>query len=173
MRTHVRAAAIAVLIASAAAPLAAQSRSNPMEFTLAAGAALPTGNFGQGVDVGYTLAVGIGAHQAGSPMGFRVEGMYNEWGLSRASNLKTHAGGGTLNATYDLGTPARGGSGNNLYLIGGLGYFATGGESNVGWNLGGGFRFPLSGFSAYLEARYHSINNVDVTFVPIVFGLSF
>ena len=39
--------------------------------------------------------------------------------------------------------------------------------------IGGGFRFPLTGFSAYVEARYHSINNTSIRFVPVSFGLVF
>ena len=47
------------------------------------------------------------------------------------------------------------------------------GAYNFGYNVGGGVRFALSGFSAYVEARYHSISNANVSFVPLVFGLQF
>ena len=36
-----------------------------------------------------------------------------------------------------------------------------------------GFRWPLSGFAAYGEARYHFVTNSDARFVPISFGLQF
>jgi len=65
-------------------------------------------------------------------------------------------------------------------VIGGIGYystrdasFTTRTESNIGWNVGGGFQFPLTGFSGYVEARYHTVSNTDVRFVPISFGLLF
>jgi hypothetical protein len=168
MKATVRLAAIALL--GLAASAGAQVRSG-MQFNVAAGASFPTGDFGQGADVGYALAAGLGARQAGSPLAFRVEGMYTEWNLSRA-DVKVHSGGVTANAIYELGTPSTN-PGNSVYGIGGLGYYGSGGTTDLGWNIGGGFRFPLSGFSAYFEARYHNISDVNRTFVPVVFGLVF
>jgi len=155
-----------------ASPLAAQARSaaNPFSFNIAAGASIPTGNLGDVSDVGYNLTVGLGTHMLGSPLGFRAEGMYNEWGISN-TNLKVHTGAITANATYDLGTASTTG---NFYGIGGLGYYFSGNSANdFGWNIGGGFKFPLSGFDAYVEARYHDVSNQNRSFVPIVFGLKF
>jgi opacity protein-like surface antigen len=67
-----------------------------------------------------------------------------------------------------------------LYGIGGVGYYSSkepafdlSSQSNFGWNVGGGFRFPLTGFSAYVEARYHRISNADISMVPVSFGLIF
>jgi hypothetical protein len=157
-----------------AAPMVLSAQTNGVQFNIAAGAAFPTGDFGNVADVGYNLTVGLGSHQRGSPLGFRVEGMYNEWNVSGIGDRKTHAGGVVANATLDLsGATATSGTGNSFYLIGGLGYFGTGGSSNIGYNVGGGFKFPLTGFSAYVEARYHSISDVNVKFVPVVFGLVF
>jgi hypothetical protein len=105
---------------------------------------------------------------------------FNQKGLSGDDNT-THAAGITLNAVYNLipSTPRQPGS---LYGIGGIGYYNTRepfydfdqSQSNFGWNIGGGFRFPLSGFSAYVEARFHSVSsNPSMTFIPITFGLVF
>ena len=167
------------LVAIIPAVVQAQS-TNGVHFNIAAGASLPTGDLGNVVDVGYALAVGIGVRQPASPLGFRVEGSYNEWSFSDNvfRGAKTHVGGVSANATYDFmapGTTRRGtSSGNTLYGIGGLGVFGTGnGGSNLGWNIGGGFKFPLSGFSAYFEARYHNVSSGDFSFVPITFGLEF
>ena len=50
----------------------------------------------------------------------------------------------------------------------------SGGNVNeLGVNLGGGYRFALTGFSAYAEARYHHILNTSVNFIPITFGVTF
>jgi hypothetical protein len=168
---HRLAAVAATLLLAVPAALSAQM--NGLNFNLAAGASFPTGDFGQATDVGYNLTVGLGARQRGSPIGFRVEGMYNEWGFSGLGDRKTHAGGVSANATLDLMPATTAGTGNSFYVIGGLGYFGTGGQSNIGYNIGGGFKFPLTGFSAYIEARYHSISDVNVKFVPVVFGLVF
>ena len=85
----------------------------------------------------------------------------------------------TLGSAYEVPPTQSRGSGSNLYFIGGIGYYNTRivplrfSDSNAGWNVGGGFKFPLTGFSAYVEARYHSIANTEVRFVPISFGLLF
>ena len=163
----------ALLALASAAALQAQA-ANSFHFNLAAGASFPTGNFGNGTDVGYNLTAGVGMKPAGSPVGFRFEGNYNEWNVNAVRDFKVHAGGLIANATLDLtGSATTRGTANAFYLIGGLGTYDTGNNWNTGFNLGGGFRFPLTGFSAYLEARYHSISNGDVKFVPVVFGLVF
>lgn len=46
-------------------------------------------------------------------------------------------------------------------------------DNDLGWNAGGGFRFLLTGLSAYIEARYHTVTNTDVRFTAILFGLLF
>lgn len=171
MNFPLRAAVLSAFVL--ASPLSAQARSaaaNPFSFNIAAGASIPTGDFGSFHDVGYNLTIGIGTHQATSPLGFRAEGMYNEWGVSNF-NFKDHTGAITGNVTYDIGTPSTTG---NFYGIGGLGYYFSGNSNNdFGWNIGGGFKFPLSGFDAYVEARYHNVSNQNLSFVPIVFGLKF
>lgn len=176
--------ALALSIAGALPAAARAQGLGGIKLNIAAGAAIPTGDFGQGADIGYNLTVGVGARQGTSPLGFRAEGFYNEFGITD-TDLKAHAGGVSLNATYDIAlntlTSPAAGVGNTLYLIGGLGYYSTrvntffndDSDSNLGYNVGAGFRFPLTGFSAYIEARYNSVSNADVKFVPIVFGLVF
>ncbi|HMA22569.1 MAG TPA: hypothetical protein VKP00_01215, partial [Gemmatimonadaceae bacterium] len=48
-------------------------------FNLAAGVTLPTGTFSDRNDAGYNLIAGLGMRQPGSALGFRVEGIYNEF----------------------------------------------------------------------------------------------
>lgn len=152
----------------------AQSSGSSAHFNIAAGLTLPTGTFADGVDAGYHLTGGIGFKASNTPLGFRGEVSYN--GLSgKGGGENFHITGFTANASYDLGNPS--GTSSTLYAIGGLGYYNTGGaggsENDFGWNIGGGFRWPLSGFSAYLEARFHSVSNVEAHFIPISFGLVF
>ena len=167
-----------VAIALIAAPMLADAQSNSTHFNLAAGLTLPTGAFGDRNDAGYNVIVGLGMRQRGSPLGFRAEGIYNEFN-ERGTNDKSHAGGITANAIYDLTTNNRTNT-SSLYIIGGAGYYSTresffSGESqtNIGWNVGGGFQFPLTGFSAYVEARYHPVSNTVVWLIPISFGVVF
>jgi opacity protein-like surface antigen len=156
----------------------AEAQSNTTHFNVAAGLTLPTATFSDRNDAGYNIILGLGVKEHGSALGFRAEGIYNEFN-EKNTNDKSHAGGITANAMYDLSTNSRTNT-SSLYVIGGVGYYNTrepffSGESqsNFGWNVGGGFEFPLTGFSAYVEARYHSISNTDVRFVPISFGLVF
>jgi hypothetical protein len=167
----------AVVILSVAS-LTARGQSNTTHFNLAAGLTLPTGAFGDRNDAGYNLIVGIGVKPHDSALGFRAEGIYNEFNEHSTSD-KSHAGGATANLTYDLATHSRNNT-SSLYIIGGVGYYSTrepffsnDSQTNIGWNVGGGFQFPLTGFSAYLEARYHTVSNTVVRFVPISFGLVF
>lgn len=175
MHFPTRAAVLAALLVAlpAVTTLAAQVNPRSIRINVAAGASAPVGNLGDNVDLGYNVTVGIGSYQRGTPLGFRVEGSYNEWQF-QGIDAKTHAAGLTANATYDFNSTTIGGTGNTFYGIGGGGIYGTGNNStDFGWNLGAGFRFPLSGFSAYFEARYNSISNVNYKYVPIVFGLVF
>jgi opacity protein-like surface antigen len=167
-----------VAIIVVVAPTLARAQSNATHFNIAAGVTLPTGAFGDRNDAGYNVIVGLGMKQRGSSLGFRAEGIYNEFN-EHGTNDKSHAGGITANALYDLAANSRNNT-RSLYIIGGVGYYSTRepffsseSQTNIGWNVGGGFEFPLSGFSAYVEARYHTVSNTVVRFVPISFGLAF
>jgi Outer membrane protein beta-barrel domain len=162
------------------APLVAAAQSGDLHYNIAAGLTLPTGSYADRNDAGYNVIVGVGMTPRTSQLGFRAEGIYNEFNQKFGGGGKTHAGGVTGNLTYSLMMPSATQS-NTLYLIGGVGYYSTRepafeftSESNIGWNVGGGFRFPLSGFSAYLEARFHAVSSdLETRFVPISFGLVF
>ncbi|HSQ31052.1 MAG TPA: hypothetical protein VLN49_14435 [Gemmatimonadaceae bacterium] len=152
----------------------AQATHSSTHFNIAAGATLPTGTFSDAVDVGYHFTVGLGVQDRSSALGFRAEGTYNAFS-AKSGGGDVHVAGLTANASYDLAN--MGTTGSKLYAIGGIGFYDTKvpgqSETDFGWNFGGGFRFPLSGFSAYLEARYHQVSNADAHLVPISFGLLF
>ena len=167
-----------VAVALLAVPTLASAQRNATHFNVAAGLTLPTGAFGDRNDAGYNVIVGLGMKQPGSSLGFRAEGIYNEFN-EHGTNDKSHASGITGNAIYDLAAGSRNNT-SSLYFIGGIGYYSTRepffsseSQTNLGWNVGGGFEFPLSGFSAYVEARYHTVSNTVVRFVPISFGVAF
>jgi hypothetical protein len=177
MSRLLRSSALIALFLCAPALVSAQLGTS-VHYNLAAGASIATSSFGDNNNTGYNLMVGIGMTPPASPLGFRVEGIYNEFG-DKFSSDKAHAGGITGNAIYNLLQPSRT-QNNTLYVIGGVGYYSTRepfidveSQSNIGYNIGAGFKFPLSGFSAYIEARYHTVSNTNVTFVPISFGLMF
>ena len=149
---------------------------NPFHFNIAAGAALPTGDFADGANVGYNLTAGIGLRPALSPVGFRVEGKYNSFGIKDCDGCDNATVKGVdANLIYDF-MPVTKTVGVSFYGIGGLGGFAVGdGDTHFGWNIGAGLRLPLTGFSGYLEARYHQVqgDGGHLGYIPIVFGLSF
>jgi hypothetical protein len=159
------------------APTVAMAQ-NPFHFNIAAGVALPTGDLGDVADVGYNLTAGIGMRPALSPLGFRVEGSYNAFNAQSDLGIGDHTfeiKGVDANLIYDF-MPVTKTVGVSLYGIGGLGGFATGdGDTHLGWNVGAGLRLPLTGFSGYLEARFHQVNGNggNANYFPIVFGLSF
>lgn len=168
-----------LLTAALVAVPAVAMAQNPFHFNIAAGAALPTGDLSDVADVGYNLTAGIGMRPALSPLGFRVEGKYNSFGAKNCpANIdcgKAEIKGVDANLIYDF-MPVTKTVGVSLYGIGGLGGFAIGdGDTHLGWNIGAGLRLPLTGFSGYIEARYHSVNGsgANANFIPIVFGLSF
>lgn len=169
-----------LLLSLAAATTVQAQGATTATFNAFAGLSLATGNFGDRNDAGYAVGLGFGFRQGLSPLAFRAEGIYDEFNQNSPGTSKSHASAITGNAIYEFLM----GPTNAFvpYAIGGIGYynsrepsplFDIESESNFGWNLGGGVRFPLSGFSVYAEARYHSVSNSGVQFAPIVFGVSF
>lgn len=150
-----------------------------------AGIALPTGDLGNGVNSGYTVAVSVGLQEQANPLGFRLEGVFNEFGV-KGTDAKYRVYAGTANLLYDLnaGTTTAGvQSTGGFYVIGGVGLYGTKAvqgsfssntQTDFGVNGGGGYRLPLSGFSVYFEARYHAIfSNPGQQILPITVGVEF
>jgi opacity protein-like surface antigen len=178
MSRFIRAAALFTLGALIVGPRAASAQRTITTYNLAAGGALPTGAFGDVHETGFALIGGLGFAMPASPIRFRAEASYNQFNHKEpfADVSSSRAGGFTGNAIYDF--PSGRGS-PTPYAIGGVGLYGTRDfddadtQWNVGWNLGGGIRFPLTGFSVYVEARYHSVSSANVSFTPITFGVVF
>jgi hypothetical protein len=142
-------------------------------FSIAAGAALPTGDAADGLKMGYNATVGIGFKPPLAPIGVRVEGMFNSFefdGVDASQRVMALTGNGTYTILPQL------------YAIGGVGMYNSkaspaGSESSTdfGFNIGAGINIPLTGFGTYLEARYHHIpvDNGSFSFVPVTFGIKF
>jgi opacity protein-like surface antigen len=176
MSRSIRAVALLTLSALIIGPRAASAQRTITTYNLAAGGALPTGSYGDFNETGFALAGGLGLAMPASPIRFRVEAAYNQFNHKSPFNESSRAGGFTGNAIYDFSS---GRGSPTPYAIGGIGLYGTRNFDdqntawNAGWNLGGGIRFPLTGFSVYVEARYHSISSADVSFAPITFGIVF
>lgn len=174
MRLMSRAALAVAAILFTAPALHAQT-----SFSIAAGATMPLGTTGDAYDVGYNAILGLGIKPPLAPVGVRIEGMFNSMeGKSNAPGVRMLAG--TVNATISgVGMAVPMG-----YLIGGIGMYnskatnlpplaTSDSETDFGFNIGAGLNIPLTGFGAFIEARYHHIpvSGGSVKFVPITFGI--
>lgn len=155
---------------------------------LAAGLSVPQGDFGKVAESGYhvTGLIAVGAPLI--PVGLRVEGSFSEF------NYKGSLGGDGEKARLLYATANAVLTSPGIiapYLIGGFGIYhatavcdlCTTSTTKGGINGGVGFRFGLTGFSAFAEARYHYIAGPSdptnggikssTQFIPISFGVRF
>ena len=120
----------------------------------------------------------LGFHSAGSPVGLRVDGMYNSMSPKDGIQLPDiKISSANANLVYALP-----GTGIMPYLIGGAGVYGVKfdetnrkTETKLGLNGGIGAAFPLSGFNTFVEARLHHVFNDPNArdFIPVTFGISF
>jgi hypothetical protein len=151
---------------------------NPVQFGIAAGAAIPMSDLSTATNTGFNVTGTVGFHPQLIPLGIRVDGAYNSFG-AKGGGANAHFTSVTGNLVYSIPSESV-----TPYLIGGAGWYnvavtltgvGTGSENHFGWNLGGGIKMPLSGFDTFLEARYNQVqvNNGSLKFVPITFGVMF
>ena len=143
----------------------------------AAGATMPIGSTGDGVETGYHAIVGVGIKPPLAPIGARIEGMFNENASKALADANARILAITANATYTAIPTA--------YFIGGLGMYngkcsgtcgpTNEGSTDVGFNIGGGVNIPLTGLGVYIEARLHVINTEteSTKLLPITVGIKF
>ena len=164
------------------APIAATRAQTSI--SVAGGLSIPVGTLGDVTDIGYSASAGLNLGAPIVPVGARLEIAYAAMGAQRGSG-DIGILSGTANAIFNI-SPAR----DAPYIIAGLGVYnrrtsislgtatATDSRTAVGINGGAGLRFPLSGLSTYLEARYHLMlgnanEGTNYQFIPITFGITF
>lgn len=185
---------MAGLAAAATAPLPAQMVvSSPVRFGITGGLAAPVGSLSNNTDLGWDAGVLVNVGFPLLPLGFRVDALWQQMPGSGTSGVSTRTRviDGTLNATYSFG----GLSPINFYFIGGVGvynvhwesrslYYTPAGaptslpsstQTRFGLNGGVGFLLRLSGFSTFVEARYHDVftSGGSTQIVPINVGIVF
>lgn len=199
----VRLAALAGLTAVAAAPALASAQAPGIGVGVAAGANVPTSDYGDATKAGLVLN-GFVELRTGSPLGVRGSLF---WSRSDMDNpLIRDNGGVTLpdNPSYNVtGQVDLVGASLDLtlgpsvgvfrpYLVGGVGAYnrrvsqdVEGAvaefrnlrkrDTDVGYNGGLGLRLSLGGAAVFAEARYYSVATKPgrTNFVPVVVGLSF
>jgi opacity protein-like surface antigen len=147
----------------------------PVQFGVAAGAAIPMSDLSDFFSTGFNGTVTLGLNPALIPLGIRIDGAYNQFGLKGGGdNLRLASATGNL--VYSVPS-----TGISPYAIGGIGFYnlsaSSGGssENDFGWNIGGGIKMPLSGFDTFIEARYNQVqtSGISTKFIPITFGIMF
>ena len=178
MKRSILGAAALALVLSASSVQAQK----PISFGVALGASMPTGDLGDGTEMGYH-ALGTLAWSAPTwPVGIRFDAQYNKLSgkdVGGISGVDLGILGITANATWGMPMAA---SPVSPYLIGGIGMYRSSfdcdgcsSQSDMGFNVGVGTKFALSGFGTFAEIRYHSIqaDGGSANFIPISFGIMF
>jgi opacity protein-like surface antigen len=183
--------AVSLLLVSAST--AGAQLASPIRFNVHAGAALPVGSTGDEADLGFRVGAGLELRAPLMPIGLRFDGAFDRMAIDPDFLVAIGAPPGTdgnipiwsitANAVVSpMVSP--------LYLIGGVGFyswkvsiddpggggtFSSDSENDFGFNIGAGLSLPLTGFSTFIEARYHSIavEGENINYVPIVFGIRF
>ena len=146
-------------------------------FSVAGGISAPMSDLGDVADLGYIVAAGINVGGSWLPIGARVEGSLNSFGLKDLPD-DVRILNATANAVVNLGQQRE-----SPYLIGGLGLYNSkfgraDSENSVGVNLGGGLRFVIGELNTFFEARYHAMlgdadAGANLQYVPITVGVMF
>lgn len=180
--------AIAAVAMAAFTTTASAQSSKGLSIGVSGGAAIPAGDFADLYTTGYNGTVSVMMKSVGSPIGLRIDGMYNRLSVKDDAFISLPGLGevesasiSSANANLVFALP---GTGIMPYLIGGGGIyglkihgdnFDTDSENKFGINGGIGAAFPLSGFNTFIEARLHHVMTDDrsTQFIPVTFGISF
>ncbi len=181
-RFTLRFSAVALALVCGATALQAQKPG----IGVAGGFSMPAGDLEKSTDAGYYISGLIDFSPPLAPVGFRIDGFYNNLtGSDDGADYRTYAATGAV-------TLGMGGVGIKPYFIGGVGLYnsklnvsGAEGQTNFGLNGGIGAKFGLTGFSTFVEARVHyvfqkessalgvSSGSKSATFIPVTFGIIF
>ncbi len=161
------------------------------------GATLPISDFKDVAKTGWNAGALVDIGLPLVPVSFRVDGQWHQ--LDGKSGTLAFPGGGTgtvnyriidgtANVLYTFGTAAP----TKFYLIGGVGVYNVrpdvedsdldlDSETKFGINGGAGFKFQLTGFSTFIEARFHNVfsyggdggDSKSLQMIPITVGFTF
>lgn len=157
-----------------------------ISFGFGAGASVTSGDLSTSNEMGYHLMATAGIHPPLSPVGFRVDGMFNEFNSKStvANAPKLRIMGVNANAVFSMpGLIVL-----SPYAIGGVGMYQSkstlsgaSSSNDLGVNIGAGIKFGLAGFGAFAEARFHHVMvekpvsgpTPKLRFIPVTFGITF
>ena len=173
-------AAAMIVFATLTTPLAVSGQPTiirPIQIGVAAGAAIPVSDLSTNFSTGFNVTGTVGINPVGLPVGFRGDVAYNQFGSKGGTNVNAKFASVTGNVVLSIA-----GVGLTPYAIGGIGFYhvsssVTGStaSNDFGFNIGAGASIPLSGFLAFVEARYNRVSESggSASFVPITFGVMF
>ncbi len=168
-----RVAFVAALLVCAAPAASAQGGLSAGHLGAAFGVSFPTGSLSRDHASGFNLAATAEYLAPFQSVGVRGELFYEHFAAKpQAPGAKAvQTAAAIVNAVYHIQ-----GQAFHPYLIGGMGlYHVTGNGASPGFNGGAGIQVPLTGMTAYFEARLHKVLTSGSSYVslPITFGLSF
>jgi hypothetical protein len=161
--------------------LSAAAASAQVQFGAGGGVSIPTGGTSNGLKTGWHGLVLVQFKPVSSPVGFQIDGSYNQMGFDGGGG-KDKIISGTANVVYEFATAAE--SQFHPYLIGGGGVYNLKAEPDFGLsvsdtkfgiNVGAGFNFRSSGVGFFVEGRFHDImvSGSDFHYIPITAGIRF
>ena len=166
------------------APAIVSAQSSAVGFGASGGLSVPTGDLGDAVDAGYSIAGHVFLKPSSmKSLRFRGDVSYSGFGYKNI-DATYRSLGFVGNAMLDLSTTG----GVKPYVLGGLGAFngkastkvgsaavVSTSSTDVGIQVGGGLNFQLSGFSTFLELKYVNVftDNNSSGYIPITFGVRF
>jgi opacity protein-like surface antigen len=160
--------------------------SRPWQFGLVGGMTVPLGNLSQQSTTGWHAGALINLGVPLVPLGARIEATWYQMGTKSfgdGNSAKARIIAGTFDVTYTLATVPI----VKPYLIGGVGAYnvkfddtrfttiGSNSQTRFGINAGAGLRVQLTGFSTFVEARWHDIflTGQSRQMLPISVGISF
>lgn len=174
-------AAVAALLMT---PAMVSAQSSAVGFGVSGGLSVPTGDLGDGVDAGYSIAGHVFLKPSSmKTLRFRGDVSFDRFAYKGNVDGNLRSLGFVGNALLDLSSSG----GVKPYVLGGVGLFNGKGTSevgavsvsksstDVGIQVGGGLNFQLSGFSTFLEAKYVNVfsDPNSTGYIPITFGVRF
>lgn len=196
MNRITRLVGIAALAAALPSVTSAQATSSkPISVGIMAGASVPVGDLGKGVETGFT----VGGHILLAPssmsmLAFRGDVTYDRWKFKGIAGQAVDANSSVLGVMGNVILRSGNAMGIKPYAIGGLGLLSgkTSGsignlsydserDNNFGVQAGGGLEFALSGFTTFVEAKFVNAfggkdsngDRQNANWVPITFGIRF
>jgi hypothetical protein len=170
--------AVATTLAFGASIASAQM---PVKFGLGGGVTIPSGSTSDGLKTGWHGMGLIQFKPATSPVGFQVDGAYQQLGFDGGGG-KEQVIDGTANVVYEFQVSPE--TKFRPYLIGGGGVYnlkvkpdfgPSPSDTKFGINAGAGFNVQASGVALFVEGRFHNVfvTGSDFHFIPITAGVRF